>query len=63
MNNTSGHVSNVRYSPFVLVEDIVRIILEDLDPVWLLEMWDSNVETRRELIDVIYLVYMIKTHH
>jgi hypothetical protein len=45
---------------YVRVEDIVWVMLEELDPVWLQEMWDSDAATRRELLDVIYMVYMLK---
>jgi hypothetical protein len=46
---------------FVLVKDIVRIIFEALNPIWLHGMWDSDENTRREMIHIIYLVYVIKT--
>jgi hypothetical protein len=43
----------------VLVEDIVRVILEALDMEWLLYLWHCGYQDiRREIIDIVYFVYM-----
>ena len=46
---------------YVRVEDKVWVILEELDSVWLQEMWDSDMATQQKLLDVIYMVYLLKT--
>lgn len=47
---------------FVLVEVIVKILFEVLNAEWLQDMWErSDKDAQHELIDVIYLIYMVKT--
>jgi hypothetical protein len=46
---------------YVLVDDIVSIIFEELDSKWLQSMWDSDGDTRREMIKILYLIYLFKT--
>jgi hypothetical protein len=46
---------------YVLVEDIVRIIFEELASEWLQSMWDSNDDRHSKMIKILYLIYLIKT--
>ncbi len=43
------------------MKDLVRIIFEVLDAEWLQIMWDSDEEMLCEMIDIIYLIFVIKT--
>jgi hypothetical protein len=42
------------------LEDILRIIFEELDPV-AEDMWRGGGDTRRDMIEIIYLLYLLKT--
>jgi hypothetical protein len=46
---------------YVLVEDIIRIIFEELDSEWLQSMWDSDENAHIDMIEIIYFLYLIKT--
>jgi hypothetical protein len=46
---------------YVLVDDIVSIIFEELDSKWLQSMWDSDGDTCREMIKIFYLIYLFKS--
>jgi hypothetical protein len=41
---------------YILVDDIVSIIFEELDSKSLQSMWDSDGDTRREMIKILYLI-------
>jgi hypothetical protein len=43
---------------YVLVEDIVRVIFEELDFERLQRMLDSDRDTRSEMIEIIYLGFI-----
>jgi hypothetical protein len=43
------------------VEDIVRIIFEVLGTDFLQNLWDRDDDARDDMIEIIYLTYLIKT--
>jgi hypothetical protein len=43
------------------LEDIVNIIFEELDPVWLKGIWDGDDDTRHDMIKILHLIYLLKT--
>ncbi len=45
----------------VPLEDLIRVIFQELDLVQLKAMWDTNVETQDSMIEIIYALYLIKT--
>jgi hypothetical protein len=45
----------------VRLEDLIRVIFQELDLVQLKAMWDTNVETQDSMIEIIYALYLIKT--
>jgi hypothetical protein len=45
----------------VSLEDVVRVIFAELDPVCLKSMCDEDEETRDRMIKIIHLLYLIKT--
>lgn len=45
---------------YVLVKDIVRIIFVELDSEWLQRMWDSDNDTLSEMIEILYLIILLR---
>jgi hypothetical protein len=45
---------------FVLLEGVLRIIFEELDPIWLAWMWRGPSESHRDMIDNIFMLYLVK---
>lgn len=45
----------------VIVKNLIQIIFEELDPVWLKYMWDVDGATRKDMIKIIYMLYLIKS--
>jgi hypothetical protein len=50
-------------SRIVRLEDVIRVFFDELDPVWLKSMWDEDRENCENMIEIIPLVYLIKTMH
>jgi hypothetical protein len=44
----------------VLLERRLRIIFEELDPIWLARMWHRPSDYRRDMIDIIFMLYLVK---
>jgi hypothetical protein len=44
----------------VLLEGVLRIIFEKLDLIWLAWMWRGPSESRRDMIDIIFMFYLCK---
>jgi hypothetical protein len=42
-------------------EDIVKIIVEELDPIWLKSIWDGDDDTHHDMIGILHLIYLLKT--
>jgi hypothetical protein len=37
------------------------VIFEELDPMWLSRMWHAGGDSRRDMIDIVYMLYVVKT--
>jgi hypothetical protein len=44
----------------VLLEGVLKIIFKELDPIWLDGMWRGDSESRRDMIDFIFMLYLLK---
>jgi hypothetical protein len=44
----------------VLLESVLRIILEDLDLVWLTKIWSSGGDTRCDMFKIIFIFYLFR---
>jgi hypothetical protein len=40
----------------VLLEALVQIIFDELDPVWLMGTWDGNRDTTRDMNEILHLL-------
>jgi 6-pyruvoyl-tetrahydropterin synthase len=45
---------------YVLVENIVKIIFEELDSEWLQSIWDNDDDTCSKMIEILYLIYIMR---
>jgi hypothetical protein len=43
-------------SQLVVVKDLIQVIFEDLDLVWLKYIWDARGTTRQELIEIVFML-------
>jgi hypothetical protein len=44
----------------VLLEGVLRIIFEELYPIWLAQKWRVASESRRDMLDIIFMHYLLK---
>ena len=44
----------------VVAKDLIHVIFEDLDPVWLKSSWDARVTTYQELIEIVIMLSLVK---
>lgn len=45
----------------VRLEDLILVIFQELNPVQLKAMWDADGETQDSTIEIVYVLYLIKT--
>ncbi len=45
----------------VRLEDLIRIIFQELDSVQLQAMWNADGETQASMIEIIYALCLVKT--
>jgi len=43
-----------------MLEGVLRIIFEELDHVWLAQMWRGPSESHNDIIDIIFMLYLLK---
>jgi hypothetical protein len=43
-----------------LLEGVLRIIFDELDPIWLGRMWRGPSEFCWDMIDIIFMLYLLK---
>jgi hypothetical protein len=44
----------------VAIKDLLQIIFEDLDPIWVKSMWDADGSVRGELLKIVFMLYLVK---
>jgi hypothetical protein len=37
---------------WVIAQDLIRVIFEDMDPVWLRTMWEDEGSARADMIEI-----------
>jgi hypothetical protein len=45
---------------WVIAEDLIRVIFEDMDPVWLRIMWEDGGSTCDDMIEILILLTLLK---
>jgi hypothetical protein len=45
---------------WVLTQDLIRVIFEDMDPIWLRLMWDTGGSARVDMIEILISLALLK---
>jgi hypothetical protein len=45
---------------WVIAQDLIRVIFEDMDPVWLRTMWEDGRSIRVDMIEILISLAMLK---
>jgi hypothetical protein len=45
---------------WVLAQDLIRVILEDMDPIWLRLMWEAGGSARADMIEILISLALLK---
>jgi hypothetical protein len=45
---------------WVIAQDLIRIIFEDMDLVWLRTMWEDEESARADMIEILITVALLK---
>jgi hypothetical protein len=44
----------------VIAQDLIRVIFEDMDPVWLKTMWEDRGSARANMIEILISLALLK---
>jgi hypothetical protein len=47
-------------SNWVIAQDLIRVIFEDIDPVWLRSMWKDVGTTHDDMIEILISLALLK---
>jgi hypothetical protein len=45
---------------WVITQDLIRMIFEDMDPIWLRTMWETVESARVDMIEIIISLALLK---
>jgi hypothetical protein len=45
---------------WVIAQDLIRVIFEDIDPVWLRTMWEDGGSARADMIEILISLALLK---
>ena len=45
---------------WVIAQDLIRVIFEDVDPVWLRTIWEEGGSTRADMIEILISLALLK---
>jgi hypothetical protein len=45
---------------WVIAQDLIRVIFEDMDPVWLRTMWEDGGSARADMIEILISLALLK---
>jgi hypothetical protein len=45
---------------WVIAQDLIQIIFEDMDPVWLRMMWEDEGSARADMIEILISLALLK---
>jgi hypothetical protein len=45
---------------WVLAQDLIHVIFEDVDPVWLHSMWETGGSTSTDMIEILISLALLK---
>jgi hypothetical protein len=44
----------------VLAQDLIHVIFEDMDPIWLHSMWETRGSARADMIEILISLALLK---
>jgi hypothetical protein len=44
----------------VIAQDLIRVIFEDMDPIWLRTMWEDGGSARVDMIEILITLALLK---
>jgi hypothetical protein len=44
----------------VLAQNLIRVIFEDMNPIWLCSMWETRGSTRADMIEILISLTLLK---
>jgi hypothetical protein len=44
----------------VLAQDLIRVIFEDMDPIWLRSMWETGGSIHADMIEILISLTLLK---
>jgi hypothetical protein len=44
----------------VLAQDLIHMIFEDMDPIWLCSMWETEGSTRADMIEILISLALLQ---
>jgi hypothetical protein len=44
----------------VIAQDLIKVIFEDMDPIWLKSMWDDGGTTRAYMMEILISLALLK---
>jgi hypothetical protein len=45
---------------WVIAQDLIRVIFEDMDSIWLRTMWEDGGSARADMIEILILLALLK---
>jgi hypothetical protein len=45
---------------WVIAQDLIRVIFEDMEPVWLRMMWEDGESARADMIEILITLVLLK---
>jgi hypothetical protein len=45
---------------WVIAQDLIRVIFEDMDPVWLRTMWEDGGSARADMVEILISLALLK---
>jgi hypothetical protein len=44
----------------VIAQDLIQVIFEDMDPVWLRTMWEDGGSARTDMVEILISLALLK---
>jgi hypothetical protein len=44
----------------VIAQDLIRVIFEDIDPIWLRTMWEDGGSARADMVEILISLALLK---
>ena len=44
----------------MITQDLIRVMFEDMDPIWLRTMWEEKESGRADMMEILILLALLK---